>query len=229
MKIQLTNSRNNVEVDEIDYDYLINLCKWNDDGNGYARTSILVEDRMMHRIVAARMGLDIGGKHVHHIDENPLNNRRHNLTVMTASEHKRLHLIDAVYPTGDNHKNTHVKDAEILEKLELGFSLGMPQKVICEYLKLSEQHLGDIIAGSKRVNLKAQIDVLIQKYNWRKGNVSNNDEEVLAIVTDYKNSNLSISAFTRQDNRISRQHLQNVLTGKRLLHLYDKVQQILKD
>lgn len=229
MKIQLTNSKNLVNVDEIDYEYLINLCYWNDDGNGYARSSTLLKDRMMHRIIAERMGLDIVGKHVHHIDKNPLNNVRSNLSVLSASEHTTWHNLNNVFPTGDNHANTRNKDADVISALEYGFSRGLTQKQISENTGISEQHLGDIIAGSKRENLKAQIDVLIKKYNWRKGNVSNNDEEVLQIVTDYKNSNLSISAFTRQDTRISRQHLQNILTGKRLLHLYDKVLHILKD
>jgi hypothetical protein len=42
----------------------------------------------MHRLVAERNGLPIGGKQIDHVDGNGLNNCRRNLRVATASQNK---------------------------------------------------------------------------------------------------------------------------------------------
>ena len=45
----------------------------------------------LHRLILERLGYDVDGKVVHHIDGNSLNNNPENLRVLTSSEHGKLH------------------------------------------------------------------------------------------------------------------------------------------
>lgn len=89
--IKLSNSPAHAIVDDEDYSALSDRS-WNLTRDGYVRTSIAVNGRAttlyLHRAVARRMGLAIDGKHVDHLDGNPLNNRRSNLRPATAGENQ---------------------------------------------------------------------------------------------------------------------------------------------
>lgn len=228
-QIPLTNSDAVVYVDDVDYDFLIGLCGWGDDGKGYARSSRLFngERVKIHRIIASRMGLDTNHMHVHHKDENTMNNCRYNLETKTASEHTRGHNTTRVFPNGDSHANTQWTDDSIIEVLDIVMRLGGTQREMAELLGMSVPHLGDIVQGRKRAYLQPRIQQVITDTNWRKGNCSNTDEETLELVRDFAASGLSITAFASKSGKISRQHLQNILAGKRLPHLYDRVRQII--
>lgn len=85
--IYLTNSGSTI-VDDIDYDYLTRW-DWGNNGSGVTRsTTINGKDITiyMHRIIAARMGLNIEGLNIDHKDRNPYNNQRLNIRTSTRSE-----------------------------------------------------------------------------------------------------------------------------------------------
>ena len=64
---------------------LIDLCSWSADTDGYAIGKHAYKKLRMHRVVAERMGLDMGMQ-IDHADRNKLNNCRHNLRTATSSE-----------------------------------------------------------------------------------------------------------------------------------------------
>jgi len=72
-------------VDDADFEYL-NQFSWRDH-EGYAEAVINGESfRMQKLLMSTPEGLC-----VHHEDRNRLNNQRFNLTIMTNSEHMKLH------------------------------------------------------------------------------------------------------------------------------------------
>lgn len=228
-EIQLTNRNVSVQVSDEDYEFLTSLCTWSDYGKGYARSSRLFAGKhvQMHRLVAIRAGLDIEGKHVHHRDENSYNNKRDNLEPKTASQHVKDHNETRVWATGEAHGNTRIADVDLLEVIEQVMSIGGTQRDMQALLEISIAHIGDIVHGRKRPDLKPKIDSLIAKYNWRRGNQSNTDDETLEIVKAYFSSGLSYQRFADStDGKISRQHLQNVVSGKRLPHLQEKIAEL---
>lgn len=63
----------------------------------YVRISYRGSKVLLHRLVASDvLGLDVEGRHVHHLDGNGLNNAPDNLRVLEAAEHARLHVLEAV-------------------------------------------------------------------------------------------------------------------------------------
>lgn len=76
-------------VENRDYDQ-INQYSWYKDKNGYAITKDCWSERVsMHRLVK---GLKyVKGYHVHHKNNNPLDNRRKNLMRTSAEWHRQLH------------------------------------------------------------------------------------------------------------------------------------------
>lgn len=223
--IELTNSDSLCMVDDVDYDYLIELCKWNDDGKGYIRSSKLFggERLKLHRIVAARMGLSIDGLHVHHIDENPLNNQRNNLETKTSSQHITDHNLSREWKYGDAHGNTTISDAVLLAVIDEVMAIGGTQRDMSYLTGLSFAHMGDVVHGRKRAYLYPEIMKLQSRHNWKKGNQNNDDEETLELVQEFLQSGLSFAKFAERSGKISRQHLQNVVAGKRLPHLKEKI------
>src|SRR5690606_5522415 len=132
-----------------------------------------------------RMGLDTTGMHVHHKDENPLNNQRDNLELKTPSQHTADHNRTRIWPTGNDHGNSRFADDEILARIEMGFKLGWTQKKIAQDAGMSEQHLGDIFSGTRRPSLKPEIDRMRKLYNWKPGNQNVDDAEMLQIIEAY--------------------------------------------
>ena len=82
-------------VDEADYEYLMRH-KWSvrfgssRNWRPYAHNWKL---GMMHRMIAINIGWDISTKHIHHINEDALDNRRINLMTCTPAEHLNIHEI----------------------------------------------------------------------------------------------------------------------------------------
>lgn len=227
-QFRLNNTQAIVTVDDEDFAFVTTLCMWSDDSKGYARSSKLFGGShvLLHRVVAARMGLDVDGLHVHHIDENPLNNTRANLVMKTASQHTSDHNLTRVYPTGDNHGNTEWSDAEVLDVVSAVMYAGGTQRDMAAISGMSFAHIGDIVHGRKRGYLLPKIQTIIEKSNWREGNRSNTDSETLELVREYLSSGLSASAFATRSGKISRQHLMNIVNGIRLPHLQDEIRKM---
>lgn len=88
--------------------YLGNNTVGLDDGYQYFRFSGSTFKQMIHRLVALAYGdKPIEGMHVHHIDENKLNNNIDNLMILTPSEHTIIHL------TGSEPYNKGISKPEI--------------------------------------------------------------------------------------------------------------------
>lgn len=225
-EIGLNQNKGVTVVDDVDYEYLIGLGNWRNDGKGYARLSKLKGARFMHRVILERMGIDIEGAHVHHIDGDPLNNTRSNLERLTPSKHTAYHNANRDWKEGDEHGNAQHEDDTVIEAIEWMCSNGKSQREGASRLGMSVQHFGDIVHGRKKKRLQAQINEIKTKHIWKRGNQNNDDEEMLDIVRAYYVSGLSFTRFAKEDGRISRQHLQNVVKGKRLPHLYEKVKLI---
>lgn len=88
ISILLTDGKYAVVDDE---DAVLAAVKWRLHNHGYAcrsgekpKSTIL-----LHRVIAARMGLDLEGKMVDHIDQDRLNNRRLNIRAATMAENQR--------------------------------------------------------------------------------------------------------------------------------------------
>lgn len=215
-------------VDDMDYEYIISLCGWSDDGKGYARSSKLFDGERLklHRVIAQRMGIEINGMHVHHKDENPLHNWRSNLEVKSPSEHVTAHNEVRVWPVGENHGNTKIMDADIIDVIRSVMLVGGTQRDMAMRLGVSVAHIGDIVHGRKRPDLHPHIEAIISDTGWREGNKSNTDEEILSIIENYLASGLSATAYAKASGQISRQHLNNVLTGVRLPHLQGRIREL---
>jgi len=76
-----------------DEDFItLSKCRWNLSASGFVRCTCRTHGwntKYMQRIVAERMGLDIKGKGINHVDRNPLNNQRKNLRVATCTQSAR--------------------------------------------------------------------------------------------------------------------------------------------
>ena len=66
--------------------------------HGYIRYNKCNEAVLEHRVVVElATGISVDGLHVHHIDENPLNNDSTNLIALTNQEHARIHRSDRIH------------------------------------------------------------------------------------------------------------------------------------
>jgi hypothetical protein len=77
-------------VDDCDYEYLMRW-KWHflrRGGTGYAKRNRTsgCDQKLMHRLIAGRCGLDVDGGDVDHIDGDGLNNQRSNLRAASRSQ-----------------------------------------------------------------------------------------------------------------------------------------------
>lgn len=87
--IGLTNSVKKARVSNEDYEFLAQF-NWHIINSGYVRTSSSGPvDRLMHRVILARMSINYEGLDTNHINENKQDNRRDNLEVVTRSENMR--------------------------------------------------------------------------------------------------------------------------------------------
>lgn len=81
MKVIKTSKKEEIKVDDEDYEFL-NQFKWCID-NGYARSSVNSKIVYMHRLL---MNNPLGKVCIDHIDRNKLNNQKSNLRVCTYSQ-----------------------------------------------------------------------------------------------------------------------------------------------
>lgn len=215
-QIELTTGGTAYVSDE-DYKYLTR-AKWVDDGHGYAKITNqrgLLHEYLMHRVVAKRLGLKIKGKHVHHKDGNPLNNTRENLESLGASEHRIKHALPVV------------SDDILLELLDEGMRQRLPQVRLAEMCGITNTQMGRIIKGNNRKQLTSRIQALILKHGWRRWKQSFTDDEILASITAYRQSGLSLAKWAAHDGRMSREHWRDIISGKKLPHLQPAIQQLL--
>ncbi len=152
VKIKLTNDKDAL-IDFVDADLIER--GWGDDGHGYARTND--GSRIyMHRLIAGRFQ-DIEGMVVHHKNNNPLDNRRDNLEVMTQSEHMGLHMSELARNTDEN----------MLYVIEEVMKNDGTLTEMGEILNLSQPMMSAIITGKRHTRLYPRIVELKNRYNWQ--------------------------------------------------------------
>lgn len=98
-EIKLVNSELTAKIDDEDFE-LVSKYSWNLSSNGYARTTVCYngfrKTLFLHRLV---LNTNEQG-YVDHINRNKLDNRRHNLRIVDASENRRNSKINSNSTTG---------------------------------------------------------------------------------------------------------------------------------
>ena len=85
-----------IRADQLEQGHRIMALSNGESGWGYSRLYAKGGKEIKeHRFIMQQLGYDVDGLHVHHIDENKMNNHPSNLRMVTPSEHVYIHLPDA--------------------------------------------------------------------------------------------------------------------------------------
>lgn len=123
-----------------------------DDGKGYLRAVLcnngVTRTVQVHRMVAAAfLGPCAPGRHVHHKDYNPSNNRAVNLEYVTPAQnidHSRER-INAAIPRGERHRSTPLSAGDVRRIRELYSTGKYTQSAIAKRYGISFQSIGAIV------------------------------------------------------------------------------------
>jgi hypothetical protein len=103
--------------------------------------------KLLHRLIWEKYNGPISkGYHIHHIDDNKLNNRLNNLECLSDSAHSSLHR------KGENHPRTSIN--------KVGASC---IKILLQYTELTHQEIADSIPGAT----KHVVDHINAGNNWK--------------------------------------------------------------
>lgn len=134
-------------VDKEDFDYLsqFNWSRNNSKPYFYGRSGE-VRGKRLHRVVAARAGLDIVGFQVDHVNRDPYDNRRKNLRVATHGQNRANSELNCNNTSG--FKGVSLKRgrwyAQINangKKISLGY-FDTPEEAHEAYKQAAQQHFG---------------------------------------------------------------------------------------
>lgn len=112
MKIITSTNGHTARVSNEDFRYLTRY-RWTRHPKGYFQSTRrgTLRGAKMHRIIAARMGLDIKGLQVDHIDRDPYNNQRRNLRIATSGQNRANSGLNSNNKSG--YKGVHFRPSRI--------------------------------------------------------------------------------------------------------------------
>ena len=172
-------SKYSVKIDR-KYEYLFNEHVWYVN-RGYVarkvRVSIVRHATVyLHRtIYELEYGAIPDKHHIHHVNEDTLDNRIENLECLTSSEHLKRHKNTAenkaqmrevgLSNQGDKSVLSKLSDEKWLELAELYYGENYTQRELGEKYGLTEKHVSRVLCGKQRKHLQPQIIQIKNKYS----------------------------------------------------------------
>lgn len=160
VEIKLTGPKSSTHVAFVsDEDYeVLSLFSWCVTGKGHIGRTVREYDKTgkcfrkgqiwMHRIVAARMGLDIDGSQVDHINLDKKDNRRENLRRATNQQNQANRTVSKKNTSGFKgvswhkyHQRWSAKIGVGYKRIHLGF-FDTPEEASEAYEKAAQEHHG---------------------------------------------------------------------------------------
>lgn len=186
VRVELTNGGQFIIDDEL-YDSIMQYSWHYKDGYVVSNQRINNKQCRLHRyIMGGLLGHDIIGKHVHHKNEDKLDNRITNLEILTPMQHLSKHWLGKKRPelslrnignkyglgntngrllAGDKNGRSVITDEVWLDTLEQQLINGWTNAEVARKLNIQRTQVGYVWKGKSRKHLQPQIQELLDKYN----------------------------------------------------------------
>ena len=172
-------SKYNLKIDR-KYEYLLDEHVWCVN-RGYVVRNVRVNIARqatvrLHRVIyELEYGTIPDKHHIHHVNEDRLDNRIENLECLSSSEHQKRHKSTAANKAkmretnlgnrGDKSPSSKLSDEKWLELVELYYSENYTQRELGKKYGLTENHVWHVLSGRSRKHLYSKIIQIKYKYS----------------------------------------------------------------